>query len=98
MSILLLVLEDVLAFYTLFEVLLVAIYYYLIRSVQHTRGVQALLLLVVYTLLGGVLLLLGVVVQYIVVGSTSTTGCTDLHLCTIYTTYYERYRVVCIIS
>nr|ATQ37486.1 NADH dehydrogenase subunit 4 [Rhynchopus euleeides] len=76
-----LLVDDVIVFYTLFEVLLIAMYWYLVRHIQHARGMYAVLLLVIYTVIGSTLLLLGMVTQYIMIGSTSSIACTELTGC-----------------
>lgn len=66
---LLVVVDDMLAFYALFEVLLIAMYLYLQQYCVLARAVYALYMLCIYTILGSALLGIGLCIQY------SITGC-----------------------
>lgn len=69
-----LVVDGVVVFYILFELLLLLMYWYLVRHTLHSRGHQAISLLLVYTVVGSALLLVGMVYGYVLLGMHTSCG------------------------
>jgi NADH:ubiquinone oxidoreductase subunit 4 (subunit M) len=65
--------DDVLVFYTSFEVLLVLMYCYLSLRVYTQRASYAITMLVVYTVLGSSLMASSYVLMYVAQGATTCT-------------------------
>ena len=63
--------DDGVLFYTLFELLLLLVYGMLVRAVLAIRGIHAVLLLSGYTVLGSSMLLIGIVLLWVICGSSS---------------------------
>jgi NADH:ubiquinone oxidoreductase subunit 4 (subunit M) len=72
LEILSVVMEDVLAFYLLFEVMLLVMYIAVASYWYSARSSYALYMLVVYTLLGSACMGIALLLQYVVHGSTSS--------------------------
>jgi len=70
LSLLLVLSDDVLSFYTSFEVLLVVMYCYLALRVSTQRAAYAMLMLVVYTVCGSSLMACSYVLAYVAQGAT----------------------------
>jgi len=66
------VVEDVVAFYLLFEVMLLVMYIAVASYWYSARSSYALYMLVVYTLLGSACMGIALLLQYVVHGSTSS--------------------------
>ncbi len=71
--------EDLLVFYVLFEVMLLVMYTCVCSYIYNTRSVYALYMLVSYTVVGSSLMACGMLLQYIISGSTSSLHGIDNH-------------------
>ena len=67
-GILVVVSDGMLVFYLLFELLLILMYWYLVRHALHARGAHALHLLMVYTVVGSGVLMIVLLYIYMLTG------------------------------